>query len=117
MKKKTHSSKRDNPREDEPNESRIFAQRGADVEFDETPSADGPQLEERDLLEDVSIGREQPNNVATPATADDRSAVFGHGFGIGTVGGLEGEHEVETGHDSGIRRKPKSGGGPVSTGM
>ena len=117
MKNSENPSTRGNSREDEPNESRIFAQRGADAGMVETPNEDGSDVEERDLLEEGSIGREGARTDFEPVTADDKSKVFGHGFGIGTEGGLEAEHKAETGHGSGIRREAEEGGGPVSTGL
>jgi hypothetical protein len=117
MKNSENPSTRNNSQEDEPNESRKFAQRGADAGYVETPGEDGMDIEERDLLAEGSIGRESPNIGSDHIKADDKSPVFGHGFGSGTDGGLEAEHKAQTGHDSGIRREAEKGGGPVSTGL
>ncbi len=117
MKKSENPSTRGNSQEDEPNQARKLAQRGADVTMVEIPGEDGPEMEERDLLAEESIGREAAHTDSEPVTADDRSRVFGHGFGSGTDGGLEAEHKAETGHGSGIRREAEEGNGPVSTGL
>jgi len=111
---KTPSRNRNNQFEDEPNESRIFTQRGIEVEPEESPNQEGGEFEDRDLLEESSVGREATPSDANAPITDGKE--YGHGFGIGTEGGLIAEHKADTGNDSGIRREPESGGGPESTG-
>jgi hypothetical protein len=93
----SEKTRKNNDQEDELNQSRFFAERGAEVVETEAPSDEGPQVEEEDIFDSKSRGRESPAELDRPNMSVDpesetanRSPFFGQGF--------------ERGDDTGIRR-------------
>jgi hypothetical protein len=76
-------TRNNNDQEDELNQSRFFAERGAEVINTEKPSAEGPEEEEEDILESKSRFREQPADVDSESETADKSPFYGQGFGSG----------------------------------
>src|ERR1035441_7348869 len=89
MSEKTHI---DNDTEDELNQARFFAERGAEVADVEEPGIEGPEIDEDDISAMKSEYREQPANLDRKSKEADESPFFGQGFG--------------SGDDDGIRRTP-----------
>jgi hypothetical protein len=89
MSEKTHSN---NDTEDELNQARFFAERGAQVDDVEEPSEDGPMFDEEDISALKSEYREQPAKADHESKIADESPFYGQGFG--------------SGDDDGIRRMP-----------
>ncbi|MDP4199281.1 MAG: hypothetical protein Q8922_12690 [Bacteroidota bacterium] len=94
----SEKTRKNNDQEDELNQSRFFAERGAEVVETEAPSEEGPEVEEEDILDSKSRFREpvseldRPNQSVDPESEiANRSPFFGQGF--------------EKGDDTGIRRK------------
>jgi hypothetical protein len=81
-----------NDQEDELNQSRFFAERGAEVINTEVPGDEGPEEEEEDIIDTKSEFREQPAGVDSESETADKSPFYGQGFGKGD--------------DTGIRRSP-----------
>jgi hypothetical protein len=89
MSEKTHT---DNDSEDELNQARFFAERGAEVADVEEPGYEGPEIEEDDISASKSEYREQPAGLDWKSETADKTPFFGQGFG--------------SGDDDGIRRAP-----------
>lgn len=97
----SEKTRKNNSHEDELNQSRFFAERGAEVVEIEVPGDEGPEVEEEDILDSKSRGRESPAELDRPNMSVDpeseianRSPFFGQGF--------------EKGDDTGIRRKAET---------
>jgi hypothetical protein len=80
-----------NDREDELNQARFFAERGAGTLDVEEPGGDGIEIEEEDISDTKSEFREQPANIHHESEIAEKSPFYGQGF-PGT-------------DDKGIRRK------------
>ena len=85
-------TRKDNEREDELNQSRFLAERGAEVVETEEPGEEGAVIEEEDIFDSKSRFREQPGEDQESELAED-SEFYGQGFG--------------SGDDTGIRRTAK----------
>ncbi len=85
-----------NDTEDELNQARFFAERGADVSDVEEPGVDGPDFEEEDISDTKSEFREEPANLHRESKVAEDSKFYGQGF--------------KSGDDTGIRRKASSDG-------
>src|SRR4051812_27098242 len=98
MSEKTHFN---NDQEDELNQSRFFAERGAEVRDTEVPTEEGPAIEEEDIMDTKMEFREQPGDAddAKPDNGD----FYAQGFG--------------NGNDDGIQREPRKGGPDASLGV
>jgi hypothetical protein len=88
----SEKTRTDNDTEDELNQARFFAERGAEVGDVEEPSDDGPMFDEEDISADKSEYREQPARIDHESKIADESPFYGQGFG--------------SGDDDGIRRTP-----------
>src|SRR5437868_8433213 len=76
-----------NDQEDELNQSRFFAERGAEVVETETPGEDGPIIEEEDIMDSKMRFREQPGD---PDDAEpDNGDFYAQGFGNGDDSGMQ----------------------------
>ncbi len=93
MGEKTHI---DNDHEDELNQSRFFAERGADVADVNEPGGDGIEIEEEDIADTKSEFREQPAEIHHESKIAEESPFYGQGF--------------KSGDDTGIRREPSTKG-------
>ncbi len=82
-----------NDREDELNQSRFLAERGAEVVETEEPGDEGAIVEEEDILDSKSRFREQPGIEENESTVAEDSPFYGQGFG--------------SGNDAGIPRQPR----------
>jgi len=78
----------DNDTEDELNQARFFAERGADVADIEEPGEDGPLFDEEDISATKSEYREQPAGVDRESKTADESPFYGQGFGSGDDDGI-----------------------------
>ena len=87
----SEKTKINNDQEDELNQSRFFAERGAEVVGTEAPGKEGPEEEEEDILDSKSRFREQPGANDSESEIADKSPFYGQGF--------------DPGNDEGIRRK------------
>jgi hypothetical protein len=88
-------TRNNNDQEDELNQARFFAERGADVSDVEEPGAEGPEFDEEDISDTKSEYREQPA-IRPESKIADESRFYGQGF-PGT-------------NDAGIRREASSEG-------
>ncbi len=88
-------TRNNNDTEDELNQARFFAERGADVGDVEEPGGDGIEIDEEDISETKSEFREMPAIHHESKTAED-SRFYGQGF--------------NDPDDSGIRRGASSDG-------
>ncbi|HEY3876907.1 MAG TPA: hypothetical protein VGM92_15690 [Candidatus Kapabacteria bacterium] len=75
----SEKTRKNNDREDELNQSRFFAERGAEVINTEEPGGDGIEIDEEDIAETKSRGREQPFTKEESETAE-KSPFYGQGF-------------------------------------
>ena len=82
-----------NDQEDELNQSRFWAERGAEVVGVQEPTEEGPQTEEEDIMDSKSRFREEPASLDQESEIANESPFYGQGFG--------------NGDDKGIRREPK----------
>jgi hypothetical protein len=78
-----------NDQEDELNQSRFFAERGAEVVETTAPGDEGPEVEQEDIFDSKSRGREQPSNVDAESEIADESPFYGQGFGSGDDDGIQ----------------------------
>ncbi len=86
----------DNGIEDELNQARFFAERGADVGDIDEPGGDGIETEEEDIAASKSEYREKPSIVGHESKIAEDSPFYGQGF--------------KSGDDTGIRREATSEG-------
>lgn len=105
MSEKTHKN---NDQEDELNQSRFFAERGAEVVDTEAPGEGGPEVEEEDILDSKSRFREQRADIEragmdvdTESEIADRSPFYGQGFDKGDDRGIRRDAEQEAPEDRG----------------
>jgi hypothetical protein len=88
----SEKTRKNNDQEDELNQSRFFAERGAEVVDTQSPGVDGPETEEEDILESKSRFREQPTGKGLGADPEseeaDKSPFYGQGFGSGDDTGI-----------------------------
>ena len=81
----SEKTRKNNDQEDELNQSRFFAERGAEVVDTQAPGIGGPETEEEDILETKSRFREQPAGKGLGADPEseiaDKSRYYGQGFG------------------------------------
>jgi hypothetical protein len=89
-------TRNNNDQEDELNQARFFAERGADVGDVDEPGGDGIETEEEDISDTKSEFREAPANLHHESKAAEDSKFYGQGF--------------KSGDDTGIRREPSSKG-------
>lgn len=82
-----------NDQEDELNQSRFFAERGAEVVETEEPGEEGAEIEEEDILDSKSRFRELPATDHIESKDAESSRFYGQGFG--------------NGNDAGINREPR----------
>src|SRR5437588_11087040 len=82
-----------NDQEDELNQSRFFAERGAEVVEVEEPGEEGPEVEEESISDTKSRFRESPASIDPESEIANDSPFYGQGFG--------------NGDDNGIRREAK----------
>ena len=75
----SEKTRKNNDREDELNQSRFFAERGAQTINTEEPGGDGIEIEEEDISDTKSRGREQPFIKEESETAEN-SPFYGQGF-------------------------------------
>jgi hypothetical protein len=88
-------TRNNNANEDELNQARFFAERGADVGDVEEPGDDGIEIEEEDISDTKSEFREQPA-IRPESKIADQSRFYGQGF--------------KSGDDTGIRREASDKG-------
>lgn len=88
-------TRKNNDQEDELNQSRFFAERGAEVVGTQSPGAEGPETDEEDIIDSKSRFREQPASIErTGLDVDpesetaDKSPFYGQGFGSGDDTGI-----------------------------
>jgi hypothetical protein len=93
MSKKSHI---DNDTEDELNQARFFAERGADASEIEEPGEEAPEFEEEDIADTKSEFRETPGKLHHESKTAEDSKFYGQGF--------------QSGDDTGIRREPSRKG-------
>ena len=88
----SEKTRKNNDQEDELNQSRFFAERGAEVLDTQEPGPDGPETEAEDILETKSRFREQPMGKGLAADPEsekaDKSRYYGQGFGNGDDRGI-----------------------------
>jgi hypothetical protein len=89
-------TRNNNDTEDELNQARFFAERGADVGDVEEPGGDGIEIEEEDIAATKSEFRERPAIVDHESKIAEDSRFYGQGF--------------KGGDDTGIRREPSPDG-------
>ena len=83
-----------NDQEDELNQSRFLAERGAEVVDTQAPNEDGVSIEEEDILDTKSRFREQPASADSESEVADKSPFYGQGF--------------DKADNDGIQREPRS---------
>ncbi len=84
-----------NEREDELNQSRFFAERGAEVVETEEPGEEGPVTDEEDIIDSKSRFREQPAIEHKESETAEDSKFYGHGFPSGSDAGIPREARPE----------------------
>ncbi len=75
----SEKTRNNNDTEDELNQARFFAERGAQVSDVEEPGEDGPEFDEQDISDTKSEYREQPYIRPESKIAED-SRFYGQGF-------------------------------------
>jgi hypothetical protein len=96
----SEKTRKNNDQEDELNQSRFFAERGAEVVDTQSPGTDGPETEEEDILETKSRFREQPFLESDPESEiADKSKFYGQGFDKGDDRGIRRDAEPDKGAD------------------
>ena len=93
MSKKTRI---DNDTEDELNQARFYAEKGADVSEIEEPGEYASEFEEEDISDTKSEFRETPAKLHHESKIAEDSQFYGQGF--------------KSGDDTGIRREPSHKG-------
>jgi hypothetical protein len=83
-----------NDQEDELNQSRFFAERGAEVVDVQEPGVEGPETEEEEISDTKSRFREQPASIDPESEIANKSPFYGQGF--------------DKGDDTGIQREPRT---------
>src|SRR2546425_877462 len=89
-----------NDQEDELNQSRFFAERGAEVVEVEEPGEEGPKVEEEDILDSKSRFRESPASIDPESEIANESPFYGQGFGSGDDTGIQREARPEDKDDT-----------------
>jgi len=79
----SEKTKKNNDQEDELNQSRFQAERGAEVAGTVTPTADGIAIEEEDIMDSKSRFRESPGSIDQESNIADKSPLYGQGFEAG----------------------------------
>ena len=87
----SEKTRKNNDTEDELNQARFFAERGAETIDTEEPGGDGIELEEEDISDSKSRFREEPASLHHESKIAEDSPFYGQGF--------------EGGDDKGIRRE------------
>jgi hypothetical protein len=87
-------TRNNNDREDELNQSRFFAERGAEVFEVEEPGEEGPEIDEQDISDTKSEFREVPA-IRPESKIADRSPFYGQGFASGDDTGIRREASEE----------------------
>ena len=75
----SEKTRKNNGTEDELNQARFFAERGADVGDVEEPGGDGIEIDEEDISETKSEYREQPF-IRPESKVAEESRFYGQGF-------------------------------------
>ena len=75
----SEKTRKNNDREDELNQSRFFAERGAEVVNTEEPGGDGIEIDEEDIADTKSRNREQPF-IKEESKIAEESQFYGQGF-------------------------------------
>jgi hypothetical protein len=91
----SEKTRNNNGTEDELNQARFFAERGAQVGDVEEPGGDGIEIEEEDISATKSEFREQPS-IRPESKIAEESPFYGQGF--------------KSGDDTGIRREASPDG-------
>jgi len=89
----------DNDQEDELNQARFFAERGAEVVEIEEPGEEGAVMDEEDISDSKSRFREQPGDEDHESKLAEDSEFYGQGFGSGDDTGIRREAEPEVSED------------------
>lgn len=95
----SEKTRKNNEREDELNQARFFAERGAEVVETEEPSEEGPEVEEEDIMDSKSRFREQPAIDDHESKEAENSRFYGQGFGSGNDSGIRREADPEKPED------------------